>query len=225
MAVFTPAQAGWVFHVLMKDEPFIFFCVVFSHLFRYVRISFGVTWQTLQWATANGCVAEKETSCRGCASFSQVSCHTPTLSAGWPPDSQRLITDMKTSPTVYLIKSILTAAQLPSAFNYDSFANVPAEYQSQCCIAFFFSFEGLLVHVLSCCRPHTSHTKSGTRTSSWTLVASGHFCTDRSATWAATDSHASFTECGPPDLDWEIYFILFFLHDVGPLRSERCSRR
>lgn len=34
---------GWVFHVQMKDKPFIFFYVVFSHLFRYVRIFFGVT--------------------------------------------------------------------------------------------------------------------------------------------------------------------------------------
>lgn len=116
LPVFTPSQAGWVFSCVDEGRNAIFW----SHLFYYLRISSGVTWKTLQQATTKGWVVKEKTSCRGGASFSQASCHTPTLSAGWRPDSRRLITDLKTSPTVYLIKSILTAAQLPSAVNGNS---------------------------------------------------------------------------------------------------------
>lgn len=139
----------------IKDEPFIFFFfffyTVFSHLFRHLRIFFRGDLTNTSAGDRDRMrrrIKNKKTSCHCGASFSGVSCHTPTLSAGWRPDSQRLMTDMKTLPAVYLIKSILTVAQLPSAFNYDSFPNVSTEYQSQSCIAFSFSFfeGGLWAH-------------------------------------------------------------------------------
>lgn len=133
---------------------------------------------------------------------------------------------MKTSPTVYLIKSILTVAQLPSAFNYDSSTNVPSEYQSQCCIAFFFFFEGapLATGARAELLPpsHFTH-KEWNEDQQLNSCSLGAFLQGQERDVGcnrltrilhrARTSRPGSGGC------------VFFLHDVGPLRSERCSCR
>lgn len=83
--------------------------------------------------------------------------------------------------------------------------------KSVCVNLFFLKVCGRLMHVLSCCRPHTSHTKSVTKTRSRTLVASGPSCTDRSRSRRGlqTDLCTFFTKRWLPDQDQEIRIIFF----------------
>lgn len=127
---------------------------------------------------------------------------------------------MKTSPTVYLIKSILTAARLPSAFNYDSFPNVPAEYQSQCADLFLFC-EGGLWAAGACAEPlppsHFTHKEwnEDQQLNSCSLGAFLHGQERRGL--QPTHTHPS------PSADlqtwiWSFFFLFFFSTRCGTIK-------
>lgn len=140
-------KAAWL-AFSCADEGQTFLSFFFKTFVSVLTHFFELPWQILQRTTANECAT----------SFSQVSCHTVTFSAGWQPDFQRPITNMKTRPAVYLIKSILTAVRLPSAVNNDWLQTFLQNIKVYVCN--FVLLETVLLEVWGSCRhPHTSHTQ------------------------------------------------------------------